>query len=141
MRRTSYDANHAEIVRELEAFGYSFYNGASVGGGASDGIVAERSGLAILVEIKASEKSTFYLSQLEYAARWVGMAMFATTAVQIRTAFKYPKDYCLTRPQKAAILRFVEISKRKLAQKDSSADWRRLKVSWSTVMKVIGRTK
>lgn len=117
-RKTSLDANHKTLVASSLQVGYSVYDGASVGGGASDLIVANRKKITILFEVKNGEQqSYFYLGQLEYLARWVGYAAVVKTFDDIQKAMNEPDKYCLSEWQKTELLKFVETEKRRVSQK------------------------
>lgn len=71
-RRTKRDANHAPIVRALEAAGRSVVDLSAVGGGCPDLIVGWSKKTTFL-EVKNPEgRDTVEPSQVEFARKWKG---------------------------------------------------------------------
>jgi len=69
-RKTSYDANHIEIVDKLRAIGATVVDLASVGGGVPDILVGWR-GRTYLLEIKTT-KGYIRATQEQFFRSWVG---------------------------------------------------------------------
>ena len=69
-RKTSYDANHIEIVDKLRAIGATVVDLASVGGGVPDILVGWR-GRTYLLEIKTT-KGYIRATQEQFFRSWMG---------------------------------------------------------------------
>lgn len=137
-RRASLDKNHSLIVATAWACGYSVYDGAAVGGGASDLIIADKSKLTILFEVKNGEvQSHFYLGQLEFLGRWKGHAAIAKTFGDVKNAFDDPERYCLSDAQKETLLAFVHREKIRVIEKNPKADLKRHQVKTKRIEEFI----
>lgn len=137
-RRPSLDANHVELVQKARACGWSVYDGASVGGGASDVIVAAPSKVTVLVEIKTVDpQAAFYLGQLEFLGLWAGHAAIATSFSDMRRAIENPEQYCLTNEQKRALITLAHKERLRLARMDNKTSAARHKVAAKRVFEVL----
>lgn len=113
------DANHAEIVRDLERCGLSVIDLAAVGHSCPDIVVANRK-VTVLIEIKI-HGGRFYLDQLEFLAKWPGVAGFAETTEQALRLIHEPETYRLT-PEEQITIRNIVIRARQdaVAKSDRS---------------------
>ncbi len=138
-RKPSLDKNQAGIVSESFAHGYSVYDGASVGGGASDLIIADKKKTTILFEVKnGAIESCFYLGQIEFLARWKGHAAIAKTFTDVQNAMNDPEKYCLSDAIKEKLLAFVHREKIRVSVNNPKADLSRHKVTSVRLEKLIG---
>lgn len=76
-RKVFRDANHLDIVMDLRKCGKSVIDLAAVGNSCPDIVAADRR-VTALIEIKM-RTGVFYLDQLEFLAKWPGVAGFAET--------------------------------------------------------------
>lgn len=103
------DANHIEIVKDLKSLLYAVIDLAAVGRGVPDIIVSDEA-VTALIEIKVSDKGTnFYLTQLEFLARWPGVCGFAETTDDCLRLMRDPETYRLKPYQRKIILKIVDI--------------------------------
>lgn len=111
------DKNHKEIAHYLRLHGYSVGE-TSASAGFVDLVVSSEQTTCI-AEIKMDE-GKFYLSQLEYLARWKGNACFFTSPSQAVETMKTKKF--LTPEQKDKILQFVIRQKNKSKAKNPQVE-------------------
>lgn len=141
-RRPSLDLNHAAIVADAKRFGYSVYDGASVGGGASDLIITNRKKVTILFEIKNGERrSIFYLGQIEFLAGWVGHAAIAETFDDVQRAFEDPAGNCLSDEQKERLRRFAFNERLEVQRRDPNRKLNRHQVTWARLKTILDGTE
>jgi len=100
------DANHLSIVKDLKKLGYAVIDLAAVGRNVPDLIVSDAT-VTALVEVKLST-GWFYLGQLEFLAKWPGVAGFAETLDDALALMTEPEKHRLTWNQKQAILNICE---------------------------------
>ena len=100
------DANHLSIVKDLRKHGYHVIDLAAVGHSVPDIVVADADTTA-LIEIKTPE-GWFHLGQLEFLARWPGVAGFAERLADCIALLRRPESHRLSRLDKEVILEIVQ---------------------------------
>lgn len=95
------DTNHSEIVKDLAKHGIAVIDLAAVGSGVPDIVVSDGVTTA-LIEIKMP-KSQIYISQLEFLAKWPGVAGFAQTFDDVMALLHDPETNRLTKQQQSII--------------------------------------
>lgn len=102
---SSLDRNHKEISDALQKAGYSVGE-VSASGGFCDLVCARYPDRTVLFEAKMLD-ANIYLSQLEFASKWLGYFCFVDTAEQALQAMDDPDSYCLSTSDKEWIAGYV----------------------------------
>lgn len=133
--KTSFDKNHLDIVRLCRAHGWSVYDGASVGRGASDLIVAGPRAVTVLCEIKNPDQASyFYYSQLMFISKWIGHVAIVLSFEDVKNAVTDPMAYCLSAKQKHALSALAFRERVKAGDKPLKS----LRISTKKVLDAIG---
>lgn len=106
-KKVSYDANHFEIVRFLEAHGYGVVDLAESGNGMTDLLVScRKTKITVATEIK-TRGGRFKLAQLKFMAKFKGHLAFVETGEEAVAVMKNPDVLCLSEKYKEAIAKFL----------------------------------
>lgn len=101
------DGNHKQIADALRRAGYSVGE-TSACQNLTDLIVTGGNNSTCLMEIKTEDKDAkFYISQIEFIARWKGYVVFVTSQEQALSVMRSLDLYALTAKQKQRLLQFA----------------------------------